>query len=1694
MLSASDYYWVGGTGYWSDINHWATTSGGNSKHTTVPSALDNVHFDANSFYANGQSVTVNAGNYVCNNMDWTGVMYNPTFNSSGNYSFRIYGSLILSHNMNFDFTNPIMFEGNTSGNTITTAGHDLENHVYFQGNGGEWTLTDDLSIPNNFIYVYSGVLNTNGKTITCENLYAGLPGKYGTLNIDNSQINVTSLFRLYGQYITFSSVNSSINFIDSYGNLSINSIDTIIFNDINFASNIGISNLSTNNYTIFNHVTINNNATISGNNQYNSLTLNGDNYVIKDNNTQYIIDSLVTNSNCNSYTYIKSVSDSIITNIHKASGEINLQYVVLQNIAALGNATFNALNSIDMDRTSGWNITYPETSDKYWVGGAGLWNDPAHWSTTSGGQGGSCVPSPSDNVYFDANSFTSLNQTVNVTNTNIFCKDMDWTGSQNNPVFTGSTSSNLNIWGSLTLNSNMLQYFQGSVFFRAFEENQTVFTAGKAFRNAVTFTGIGSWILLDNFNTGLFPIYLERGALYTNNKTINTAYLISKNENTRGLFLGNSKLYINANKCTAWFLNNKSLSFDAGTSEIYITAENGGIYSTGTDTIEYNNVIFSTSNGNSCLESNNLVSKFNSVLFYNNGLIKGENIYDTLILADEYYRLSDNSNQVIKSYLKLGGNCNSVQNISSSISGIQANIIILSNGDINTQRLMVKDINISGSGNFNAINSFDLGNNSGWNFTVPAYRELYWVGGSGNWNETSHWSLSSGGIGGECIPTSFDNVHFDASSFDTANQQVNINIHFAYCNNMDWSNVTHNPELTGDILNNISIFGSLALTNNMIYSFKGNLYFDAVDTSNTISTGNLMLTSNINFTGNGKWVLQNSLSTNRDIFFNNGNLFSNNQDITCSIFNSNSSLTRTLDLGKSIIKINSSYAYAWNILYLNINLDADEASIEFTAANGGFRHSGSGIVYNKIFFSNNNGNSIFNCINCTVNNLEFKSNGTISNSNTFDTLTFMPSKTYSLAANKTQTINGQLNMNGNGCFPITLRSTVQGTQATISKASGIVSAAYIDMRDQNTAGGAQFFAGAFSSDVANNSGWNFSYAPGYVNGLPDSTRLCPGTTAIINTNNFNGASSFLWQDGSTNPVYNATSTGKYWVIANFANNCNLIDTTTVWQDYNPDFITSSDTGICPGATINLSANIIYGNTLLWNTGQTSESIQVTPQQTESYVVSLTNYCGTVTDTINVTVHPLPYINPISDTAVCEGSSVNIVPDVLPNSIYQWNTGSNLPALNITPENDLTYSLTVTDINNCGAATEEFSVSVLPLPSIVVSSDDTTICEGTSVNLSAQFENGSLVYWNTGDSVSDLNVNPETTTTYQVNLVSDYGCGIVSDEVTIDVIPTPYVNIGEDITICEGSTVSLTANTNTDVDILWNTGSEEKIINVAPVETTVFSVIATSICGISTDDIFINIHEPQQITAQVINETCGLKNGEITITSYGNYNWSTGEKSHSIQNLAPGTYTVTVEDGICISSQKFEVIEIPAPKAAFTVIEPENGDYEKTYSFTNNSTGEGSLNYNWDLGTLTDFSIEENTQHTYTAAGNYVVSLQVTDKNGCTDKATETISIDIFNGFQMPNAFTPNGDGLNDVFYALTSDQSMINNFNMTIMTRWGEVVYNTNDINSGWDGNLAYTNEPAPAGTYTWYISYSESNMQNTPEEKSQIGSVTILK
>jgi len=207
---ASTFYWVGGTGKWSAYStHWATSSGGSTFQTQVPSSLDDVIFDANSFSSVGDTLKVDQTIAFCKNMDWQSVTNNPTFAcTSLSSKIKIFGSFTLSQYMNIQFNGIISFEAMTVGNTIKSNNNSLACNLEFNGFNGDWTLQDSLTISQSLTINY-GILKTNNNNVQCNHFYAN-NNTPGGLLMGTSVFTCTQYWTIYNTTFSLDADSSYI--------------------------------------------------------------------------------------------------------------------------------------------------------------------------------------------------------------------------------------------------------------------------------------------------------------------------------------------------------------------------------------------------------------------------------------------------------------------------------------------------------------------------------------------------------------------------------------------------------------------------------------------------------------------------------------------------------------------------------------------------------------------------------------------------------------------------------------------------------------------------------------------------------------------------------------------------------------------------------------------------------------------------------------------------------------------------------------------------------------------------------------------------------------------------------------------------------------------------------------------------------------------------------------------------------------------------------------------------------------------------------------------------------------------------------------------------------------------------------------------------------------------------------------------
>ncbi len=323
--------------------------------------------------------------------------------------------------------------------------------------------------------------------------------------------------------------------------------------------------------------------------------------------------------------------------------------------------------------------------------------------------------------------------------------------------------------------------------------------------------------------------------------------------------------------------------------------------------------------------------------------------------------------------------------------------------------------------------------------------------------------------------------------------------------------------------------------------------------------------------------------------------------------------------------------------------------------------------------------------------------------------------------------------------------------------------------------------------------------------------ICEGDTTTLTAT---GADSYVWMPGNfigesidVSPSNDIT----YTVTGTFSDGSSLTDTISVIV--NPNIIANAgdDTEICQGSTVTLAAE--GGSSYQWNTGETTQSIEVSPDTTTTYLVEVFNNGCSDTDEVVVFVNDIPTANAGDDVVLNEGESTLLT--ATGGDSYLWSTGATTSSITVSPDSDTTYTVTVT-LNGC-ESTDQVTVFI----NASVNADageDVIICLGSSTILTAT--GGSSYQWNTGETTQSIEVSPEMTTTYSVEVFNAAENNSDIDEVEVVVNDIPTANAGDDTEICQGSTVTLAAEGGSSYQ--WNTGETTQSIEVSPDTTTTYS--------------------------------------------------------------------------------------------------------------------------------------------------------------------------------------------------------------------------------------------------------------------------------
>lgn len=665
------------------------------------------------------------------------------------------------------------------------------------------------------------------------------------------------------------------------------------------------------------------------------------------------------------------------------------------------------------------------------------------------------------------------------------------------------------------------------------------------------------------------------------------------------------------------------------------------------------------------------------------------------------------------------------------------------------------------------------------------------------------------------------------------------------------------------------------------------------------------------------------------------------------------------------------------------------------------------------------------------------------------------------------------------------------------------------------------YSSAGSFDVAlvasNPSGSDSLFMAGFitVSALPTiittpDTAICIGDTLNLTAS---GGNTYTWDNGlgsganqTVAPVINTT----YEVIVTTINGC--VDSAEVDVTINslPTVVANANnTSICSGDSL-----LLFGSgatTYTWD-NSVIDSVKFTPASSNTYTVTGTDANGCEnTDQILVTVGACG-VPPIAnfgtlDTNICIGDCISFV-DSSANFPTNWTwyfPGSDSASSNVQNPSNICYNtvgsfdvkLVVTNASGADSITFVNYITVNTLPT-VVASNDTAICIGDAANLSAT---GATTYdWDNGLGAGQTqNPSPIVNTTYIVTGTDANGC-VNTDQVDVSINALPIVITSADTSVCLGDAVNLTATGGSIYD--WDNGlGLGQNQSPTPTVNTVYNVVVTDANGCSnTGQVNVSIDPIPTIVANNDTTICNGQTVLLMSTGGAIYSWDNGLGLGALHNVTPAvntTYTVTGYDANGCSNTDQVVVTVDAclpPVAAFSVSDS-TICINDCVDFTDLSTNSPDT-WTWyffNANTLT--SIDQNPiDICYSTTGTFDVKLVVSNVHGA-DSVTYTnlMVVDSCNTpvapivveVIVPNVFTPNVDGQNDLF---NISGTGITELNLKIFNRWGEMLFETNQLNEGWNGRTTAGAE-VPDGTY-FYVA-KVTTLDGVEEHN---GTVTLIR
>ena len=463
-------------------------------------------------------------------------------------------------------------------------------------------------------------------------------------------------------------------------------------------------------------------------------------------------------------------------------------------------------------------------------------------------------------------------------------------------------------------------------------------------------------------------------------------------------------------------------------------------------------------------------------------------------------------------------------------------------------------------------------------------------------------------------------------------------------------------------------------------------------------------------------------------------------------------------------------------------------------------------------------------------------------------------------------------------------------------------------------------------------------------------------------------------------------------------------------------------------------------------------------------------------------------------------------DSVMTPIYQISSGD-------TTAGTIMFILTSTNNGNCAPASDTMIVTFGSAAYANAGADQTICADNLNVPLTGVVSGGSSSGIWTTNGTGTFNPSDTVLTTsyiasaadsaagsvdiYLTTTNNDGGCSSGNDTITVSFDYVPIANAGTNQTICTTvDSVYLNGNVQYATGGTWTTSGTGTfvpnntdlnavyVMSAADITNGSVQIILTTISGTTCSDradtMTITVNNPLTVDFSFSGQCVGqpINFYDSTLVASGSilsWEWNFGDGGFGfVQNpthtyLSAGNYTITlvVTTTTGCKDSIFQSITInPLPIADFNFGLP---PFYTGVDVNMNDQSSGATSWNWDFGDDLGISNIQNPVYNYTVPGVYVITQYVTSAAGCVDSTSKEIKIEEDNIIiyppNFPTAFTPNGDGNNDVFFVRGGPFVYVN---FRIYNEWGEMIFSSNDAQDGWDGT--HNGEEVPIGTYVYTI------------------------